>query len=52
MFPSNHAEVYLNTCIYNETGRRTHPEKVFFIYKLSRKNQSKARKLINKKGIL
>lgn len=30
MFPSNHAEVYLNTCIYNETGRRTHPEKVFF----------------------
>ncbi|KAL4132236.1 hypothetical protein QTP88_009436 [Uroleucon formosanum] len=28
MFPSNHVEVYLNTCIYNETGRRTYPEKM------------------------
>lgn len=30
MFPSNRAKVYLNTYIYNETGRRTHPEKVFY----------------------
>lgn len=41
MFLSNHADVYLNTCIYNETGRRTHPEKVFNIQTV-KANQSKA----------